>query len=159
MVPARSAFTHVLDSGRFWTHIEEQIKANAQMAIEKCRPLSGIDFGYNRESVEWLEGYIERLRQSGKLQDEITRVKLVNVFGSFLGECIVRCYGGTWTQRESDWCVAFDGRNAVHPFSKVAKQMEHGGEDGIGGFFKLIPEVFWNCLGLPPPAWDLTPKP
>ena len=31
----------------------ESIKANAEMTIQQLRPMSGIDFGYNRESVEW----------------------------------------------------------------------------------------------------------
>ncbi|MGO8816678.1 MAG: hypothetical protein ACLQVG_18735 [Terriglobia bacterium] len=128
--------------------------ANAEMVIQQFRPLSGIEFGYNRQSVEWLEGHIERLRQTGKLQDEATREELVNVLGSFLGECIVRRYGGAWTQREGIWCVAFDSHNVAFPFAKVAKQMENGreGGDGIGGFFSIIPEVFRKCLGLPPPT-------
>lgn len=77
----------------------EHIKANAKMTIQQMRPLNRIDFGYTRESVEWLEGYIERLRQSGEFQAEATKDKLVSVFGSFLGECIVRCYGGVWAER------------------------------------------------------------
>src|SRR5437762_1433543 len=44
----------------------EHIQANAEMTIQQMRPLSRMDFGYTRESVEWLEGYIERLRQTGE---------------------------------------------------------------------------------------------
>jgi hypothetical protein len=131
--------------------MEERIKANAEMAIEKFRPVSGMDFGYNRESVVWLEGYIERMRQSDKFKDRATYEKLANVFGSFLGECVVKCYGGAWTEREGDWCVAFDSRNVVFPFAKVAKQMENGREDGIGSFFTIIPEVFAKCPGVRQP--------
>ncbi len=132
--------------------MKEQIEANAEMVIQQLRPLSGIEFGYNRESVEWLEGYIERLRQSNGLQDEATREKLTSVFGSYLGECIVRCYGGRWEQREGVWCIAFDSRNAAFPFAKVAKQMQNGLEDGMGSFFTLIPVVFAKCLGARPSA-------
>src|SRR5689334_682595 len=65
----------------------EKIQANAQMTIEQLRPLSKIDFGYNAASVEWLEGYIERLRADGQFQPEAKKDKLISVFGSFLGEC------------------------------------------------------------------------
>ena len=132
--------------------MKEQIEANAAMVIQQLRPLSGIEFGYNRESVEWLEGYIERLRQSNELQDDATREKLTSVFGSFLGECIVRCYGGAWADREGVWGVAFDSRNAAFPFAKVVKQMQNGLKDGIGSFFTLIPVVFAKSIGAPPPA-------
>jgi len=68
----------------------------------------------------------------GKFKDHATFEKLANVFGLFRGECVVKCYGGAWTEREGDWCVTFDSRNVVFPFAKVAKQMENGREDGIG---------------------------
>jgi hypothetical protein len=38
---------------------EEQIKTNAELFIQELRPVSGMDFGYNKESVKWLDGHIE----------------------------------------------------------------------------------------------------
>jgi len=122
--------------------MEEALKANAELTIRELGPLSGLDFGYNDASVEWLEGYIERLRRSGALQTAEQRDRLAGVLGSFLGECIVRCHGGAWAQRDGGWCIAFDARNAAFPFAKIHKQMDHGPEDGIAGFFRTIPAVF-----------------
>jgi hypothetical protein len=122
-----------------------QIKANARMLIWQLRPLSSAGFGLNRESVDWLEGYIEQLRQKGQLSDTDRRERLAGVFGSFLGECIIECHGGNWVQREGAWCVAFDDKNAAFPFAKVVKQMENGVGDGIGGFFRAVPVVFAGC--------------
>jgi hypothetical protein len=59
--------------------MDERIKANAELVIPELRPLSGIDFGYNRESEEWLEGYIKRWRQSNEPGGDATREKLANV--------------------------------------------------------------------------------
>lgn len=112
------------------------------MVVEKLRPLSGIDFGYTRESVEWLEGYVERLRNSGEFESVEMRDKLTSVFGSFLGECVVRCYGGRWRQHDGVWCVAFDDDNMAFPFAKIAKQIDNGLDDGIAGFFNVIPTIF-----------------
>jgi len=122
--------------------MEENIRANAELVIQQVRSLSGSDVGYTQESVKWLEGYIERLRTSGAFESEDTKNKLTSVFGSFLGECIVRCYGGTWKQRDGVWCVAFDDKNIAFPLAKVAKQMENGLEDGIASYFSVIPIVF-----------------
>lgn len=140
--------------------MEEQIRANAEMLVEQLRQLSGSDFGYTEESVEWLEGYIERTKSSGAFDIEEKKNRLIGVFGSFLGECIVRCYGGTWRQHEGVWCVAFSDDNMAFPFAKVAKQIDNGLDDGIAGFFKMIPLVFTDLPGpLPPtsnkPWWKL----
>lgn len=134
--------------------MEERIRANAEMVIQQTGPLSGIDFGYTQESVKWLEGYIERLRQSGEFENPETKTKLISVFGSFLGECIVRCYGGTWKLHDDAgvWCVAFNEDNALFPFAKVQKQMENGLEDGIASFFTVIPEIFKEFDGPAPPT-------
>jgi hypothetical protein len=126
--------------------MEEQIKANAELVIQELRPLSGIDFGYTRESVEWLEGYIERLRNSGEFESDELKHNLTNMFGCFLGECIVRCYGGSWIQQEGTWCVAFNDDNAACPFAKVAKQFQNGLDDGIASFFKVIPILFKDLV-------------
>jgi hypothetical protein len=97
--------------------VEEHIRANAEMVVQHLRPLSGIDFGYTKEPVEWLEAYIERLRNSRELDSVETKDKLTRVFGSFLGECIVHCYRGTWKKHESGmWCVAFKEDEAAFPF-------------------------------------------
>jgi hypothetical protein len=138
--------------------MEEDIRANAELVAEQARSVSGIDFGYTSESVKWLEGYIERLRSSGVFADVENRKKLTSVFGSFLGECIVRCYGGVWAEREGVWCVAFDDNNSAFPFAKVAKQIDNGLEDGIANFFDIIPIVFPNLTCTEPskkPWWKV----
>lgn len=123
--------------------MEQHIRTYAEIVIQQLRPLSGIDFGYTQESVQWLEGHMERLRQSGEFESFDERNKLTTMFGSFLGECIIRCYGGTWKRDELGvWCVAFDDRNAAFPFAKVEKQMDNGLEDGIASFFNVMPLIF-----------------
>jgi hypothetical protein len=119
--------------------VEENIKKNAELAIEQLRPLSQMDFGYNLSSVKWLEGYIERLRSSGELDDEAKRKGLSNVLGSFLGECIVRCYGGRWVKQDGMWGVSIGDDFIAYPFNKIGKQMENGPEDSIDSFFTSIP--------------------
>jgi hypothetical protein len=122
--------------------MEEDIKAAAEMAVEQLRPLSGFDFGYTEQSVEWLEGYIERLRNSDEFASLDAKSSLIGVFGSFLGECIIRCYGGSWAKHEGAWCVAFNSADMAFPFAKVAKQFDNGLSDGISSFFRLIPILF-----------------
>jgi hypothetical protein len=123
----------------------EMIRANAKFAVEEMGPLSGLGngFGFNRESVAWVDGYIERLRSSGQFREQQALNNLCSVFGSFLGECLIQVYGGEWRNQDGRWGVFFDNQNAAFPFSKVMKQFENGleGGDSILGFFDLVPEV------------------
>ena len=140
--------------------MEEHIRANAETVVKELGKLKGEEFGYTRESVEWLEGYIERLKNSGEFDSTERKNRLISVFGSFLGECIVRCYGGAWRQLESgEWGVAFRNEemaftenNMAFPFAKVAKQIDNGLEDGIASFFSVIPILFTDHSGPLPPA-------
>ena len=127
--------------------MEARIRANAEMVVQKLGPISGIDFRYTQESVEWVEGYIERLRESGEFENAEMKEKLISVLGSFLGECIIYCYGGTWKEHESGmWCVAFTEDDMAFPFAKVAKQVDNGSEDAIDSFFKAIPIILKDVI-------------
>src|SRR5438132_3406075 len=71
--PPLTIMARRLQVRRVRTPMHQRIKANAEMTIQQLRPLSRMDFGYTRESVEWLEGYIERLRQSGEFATNATK--------------------------------------------------------------------------------------
>ena len=103
--------------------------------------LCGFAFGYDLQSVAWLDGYIERQRARAEITAQVID-GLVNVFGSYLGECIIHSYGGYWENAEGQWRVSFDDQNAVYPFAKVAKQFQNGSEDSIKSFFEVIPLIF-----------------
>lgn len=105
------------------------------------RPLSGLAFDYDADSVEWLDGYINRQHAREDI-DEETVNGMVSVLGSYLGECIRHTYGGEWRASEYGWGIFFDATNAVYPISKTRKQFENGEEDSIYGFFKMIPAVY-----------------
>ncbi len=98
---------------------EEAIRANARLVVEKCRSLSGLGdhFGYNRDSLEWIEGFVERERNTRNSSSKIPET-LVQVIGSFLGECVIHAYGGTWREHDGEWGVFFDDSNGVFPFTR-----------------------------------------
>jgi hypothetical protein len=116
----------------------QAITANVQLAIEKLGPLSEIDFGLNRESVEWVEGFIERQRARPDF-DPDKASGLATVLGAFLGECIAAEVGGEWRLREEDggWGVELRENSFAFPFAKVEKQLRNGLDagDSILGFY------------------------
>jgi hypothetical protein len=142
---------------------EQKIYENAALVIQKCQPISGLGtgFGYNRNSVEWLDGYIERLRADGDLANEQAE-NLTQIFACFLGESIRATYGGAWREQNGTWGVFFKDSTAAFPFSKVHKQITDGreGGDSILSFFDILPQILDGSLYREPPKgrrrtiWD-----
>ena len=140
-----------------YSPIVQGIKANGEATIEELAHLVDFDFGYNRESVAWLEGYIERIKAAGILNGP-GREKLISVFGSFLGECIARSWGGSWKQRDGAWGIAFNHEHIALPFAAVASQLERGRARGIGKYFDRVPIQFIGCVVYRPTRDRVTPR-
>ena len=134
--------------------MEEKIRQNAELVVKQLTEVSGFAFGYDARSVAWLDGYIERQRARADITEELVN-GLVNVFGSYLGECVIKCYGGCWEEEAGQWRVSFDGENAAYPFAKVRKQFQNGAGDSIKSFFEVIPTVFSPAGGGRRPWWKV----
>ena len=119
----------------------ELIKKNSEFVIERLGLLSGIAFGLNRASVEWVEGFIERQRSQPGFDPDNTD-NLVSVLGSFLGECLIANAGGAWhwSDEHSAWSVHFGGNTQAFPFAKVRKLFLNGleGGDSILSFYDIV---------------------
>ena len=122
----------------------QRIKELADSVIERFGPLSEMDdFGFNRDSVAWVEGLIERERERRGVTDTMEEVPegLVNTFGAFLGESLIMATGGSWewSERQSDWGVTFTAGGGAFPFTKVWKQFKNGlvGGDSILSFYEV----------------------
>jgi hypothetical protein len=119
--------------------MEEQIKGLAQNLIATLSEMLGVELTYDRASVEWTDGYIERIRPT---LDKSSVDGLANSIGSFLGECIIANHGGVWREADGTWGIYFDEKNAAYPFAKAQKHLLNGGGDSILSFYDVIPVVF-----------------
>ncbi len=117
----------------------DRIRANAELVVSVARDQLGEKVWYDEAGVRWLDGYIQRQHEQG---NPANRDGLVSTLGSYLGECIIRSFGGAWVEVDGSWCVRFDDRNAAYPFAKVGKQLENGDGDSVLSFFTIIPVVF-----------------
>ena len=98
-----------------------------------------LNLKYNAESVKYLEGFIERV----KIEMNEEELKgLINSCSAFLGECIIKKYGGQWVNHDGEMAIAFDDENKVFPLTKVEKQFKNGLEDSIYSLYNSIPKVF-----------------
>ena len=115
--------------------MEIKLKANAELAIRTSSPMFP-SFGYNRPSVEWLDGYIERQSARSDL-DQATKDGLISVLGSYLGQVIIETIGGKWKETDGRWGVFFSRDFTVFPFAKLEKHLanEYDGGDSILAFY------------------------
>jgi hypothetical protein len=129
--------------------MEEQIKDIALYFSSTVAEMLKVNLRYDRASVEWLSGYIERVRPT---LTEGSTDGLTDSIGSFLGECIIVNYGGEWRESEGALGVFFsesNDRNAAFPFYKVRKQLLNGLEDSILSFYDVLPVILPIVLGNP----------
>lgn len=119
--------------------IVEQIKRKARLAVELFSPICDIEFGFNGQSVEWVEGYVERMRKRTDFNDGSWN-GMIDTIGAFLGECILARTGGTWEISEDRrWCIRLPSGDSAFPMTKVSKQFAQGVDAGesIFGFYNV----------------------
>jgi hypothetical protein len=75
---------------------------------------------------------------------------LIGTLGSFVGECIIRSFGGTWVEREGWWGVKVRDQLWACPFSKIQNQFENGPTDSVGSLFALFQILEQNLKEKPP---------
>jgi hypothetical protein len=114
----------------------ERIAANAELVI---RTFPNADLGYDRESVEWIDGYIERNRLTW---DSATKESLGSVLGSFLGECFRRNFDADWEMDDHGLAIVFPDGNKAFPFNRVNKQIAEGAEESIFSFYETAELLF-----------------
>jgi len=121
--------------------MEQQYKAIAENVVSQMREL-GVELNYDKQSIEWLDGYIERIRTELKQE---SYSGLATALGAYVGETIIAIYGGAWDyfQKLDQWGVRFDEKSGAFPMSKVYKQLEDGHDSGesILSFFTVLPII------------------
>jgi hypothetical protein len=115
----------------------EVIRGNAALAVEKLAPLTDFPFGFDRQSVAWVEDFIGRQQLRPDFSPEALGA-MPDVLGCFLGEAIVLQTGGRWDDDEvRGWTVVLADGSALFPLNKVYKRLVGGPEDSILSFYDI----------------------
>jgi hypothetical protein len=117
------------------------IKHNAALVVRQSNPLVDFPFGYDEQSVAWLEDFIVRMRRRNDLFKHNCE-KLSAVYGCFLGEAMIARYGGRWHEDDlGDLHVLYEENIRFFPIAKVRKLIENGleGGDSILSIYNGIP--------------------
>lgn len=114
----------------------ESIKINSKKTIEMFLQSHNIELKYDKESVQFIDNFIEN---SGRKFSEDQQFQLVNILGSFFGDCIRENYGGKWELVDGYMGVRLESDDVMFPFRKMQKQLDGGEGDTIFGFYEMIP--------------------
>jgi hypothetical protein len=110
------------------------IRMNAKLVMDEFSQLRGKPMDMEKDTVSWVEGFIERQRAV----DPEAAKGLVSTLGSYLGEAIIAKAGGEWRKdQEGHVGIRFANGSWCFPFSKVEKQIENGLEDSISSFYSV----------------------
>lgn len=104
-------------------NVMAHIHSNAGMVVDTMNELTDFEFGYDDESLEFLDGYLDRQSRRG---DHEQFEQLANTVGCYVGECLVAMHGGKWVlDVEVGWMVAV-GTIKANPFAKTHKALTVG---------------------------------
>ena len=112
--------------------ILQSIQGYSKRTIEMMTQGGAADFDYSEKSVKFLSGVID---EEGPTYSDKAKQMLPTVWGSYLGDAIIKKYGGKWVKFGSDYGVLVDGKNLSFPMTKVAKHIANGQVDSIYAFY------------------------
>ena len=83
------------------------------------------------------------------------RGRIIFAIGSYIGETVIRLFGGKWLTDDSDpqgeitAAVQLDNGTVIFPMQRVIKRYQNGSEDGIYAYvYVLSPEAASNRIHL-----------
>ena len=96
----------------------EDYRAAAEGVVAQLREDLGVELNYDEQSIEWLDGYINRIRTQ---LDKETYSGLAAALGAYVGETIIAMYGGAWHYFEEpgQWGVQLPDGIGAFPSAKI----------------------------------------
>ena len=123
----------------------EAAPQHAALAVSAAQLIQDIELDYSIESLELLDGLLERLHQDGVAVDQVAEVLFA--CGCYVGEVFVRHAGAAWCPTEGTSMEGVTGfplliqlgpQRYCNPVGKVFKRLVEGGEHGLVPFYALF---------------------
>ena len=90
---------------------QSELHDDAKLVIDIMNEKEAVTLDFSADSISWLDTYINQHRNDLAEQDKhILREK----FGAFVGETILKNYGGHWDKTDSDeWTIVLDSTLSI----------------------------------------------
>jgi hypothetical protein len=123
----------------------EAAPKHAELCVSAVKDIEEVELDYSVESLETLDGIIEKLRQEGVTSDKVAETLFT--FGCYVGEVFVRNAGGRWCSPEGTSMAGATGFPLIiqlgsggycNPIGKVFKRLEQGVEHNLPYFYQVF---------------------
>lgn len=113
-----------------------EFQEDAQLVIDVLSEKEHVQLDYSAESISWLDNYIDEHRSE---LNDVEKLLLQEKFGAFLGESILRNFGGRWVRSGNDrWMIALGETVKASPFELIAEHLDH--HTALAHEFQHIPD-------------------
>lgn len=124
--------------------------AFAEQAAASIARNAGVAITYTPDDLPHIDRLIENFRAEGAGSNDMAET--LWVFGSLVGEILVRSAGGRWIETPPEqlrmfgmpFLVELPAGNTCNPLGKTFKRMDNGPEDSLA--------YFYTVMTSPPPA-------
>lgn len=106
----------------------------AQININTAESIFGVQLGYTEASILMLDELIDAAWPD---EPPVLIDNMILLWGSFLGEAIIRTLGGEWLETSEGWCVQI-GDLRIMVFNKIKKRFLNGNEDSISYYYQSL---------------------
>lgn len=133
--------------------LEEDIHSACEWVVTALNS-SAYKADYTLESMKEIDRFFdEQSGENGIISKG--RGRIIFAIGSYIGETVIRLFGGKWLTDDSDpqgeitAAVQLDNGTVIFPMQRVIKRYQNGSEDGIYAYvYVLSPEAASNRIHL-----------
>jgi hypothetical protein len=121
----------------------EDARDFAEKAVESARKFAGIELDFTPESLKRVDQLLDGWHGQGQTCQSMPTT--VYLFGSYLGEVIIRNHGGRWrVTAEVNYpssfpvCLEMPGGGMCNPLGKACKLLDNGSGDSLSFFYQVV---------------------
>lgn len=111
------------------------LRERARLVVETFETQFHVPMNYDEESIASIEVYLELIRELLTVENA---EEFITSIGAYLGECLVRQCGGSWSNEPGWWSVRLADGVFASPFVQVRAQLQVGREQSVVRYFRCL---------------------
>ena len=118
--------------------LADVLKADAEVFAEAVEEKFGVQLPYDVAGVEWLHRFLLSRRAD---LDRDTFTGIVDLAGSYLGQCLIEVHDGEWVERGEHAKVQLAPDREVDPFWMAESQLRYREVYSVITLFEAAPRI------------------
>jgi len=135
--------------------INDMMSAYSEDAVDLAKQKFGVALDFSNASIEKVEeiadqlyrsrprGFLAKLVRKGPSESDVEQI--CKMLGGYIGEVFRRTKGGNWAiHPDINVLGVHRGDDWIFPPSKVHKRLNHGSEDNLWSYFRVVLDAPWE---------------